>query len=173
MTNLRNLLFTAATFAVMSGATAHASSVTVSLNSQTLFVAVGQTVTFSGTITNNTAFPVDLNSGVVNLPGPFTDDAGFLFFTNAPFPLAGGATSDPFDMFSVTVDPSYAGPYGLQPTGTFTVTGGIEFPAGTSPDASLGDTTFDIIVTPEPGTAALFSLALPLALALRRRAAAR
>ena len=167
MTNLRNFIFTLAVVAVMSGATAHAVSISVALDFATLTAAPGQTVVFQGTLTNPGAVTVDLNSCGVNPPANLSSDCGAgLFFDNAPLSLDPVQVSGPYPLFSVTVDPNYSGPFGLV-QGFFDVFGGISGDA----DVTLSHTAFQVDVVPEPGTAALLALALPIAFALRRRAA--
>jgi hypothetical protein len=170
MINFRNILLTSAALGVLSGATAQAASLSIALDTPSVFLMPGQTAIFHGTITNLEAFTVDLNSGVPNVPPLFINDGGVLFVLNAPFTLTAGQVSDPFDIFSVTIPVSYSGPWGtFSPAGTFAVLGGIELPAGTTPDAELGQVSFDLTVVPEPGTFALLGLALPVAFVLKRR----
>jgi hypothetical protein len=170
MTNLRNLLLTIAALAVLPGSIAQAANLSISFDFSNLLIAPGQTVTFSGTITNLESVTVDLNGCDVNLPGPFTTDCG-LFLANAPFFLNAHQTSASFGMFSVTAGVTYPGPYGLRPGGIFTVLGGLEAGGVYDPSTQhiLSQSTFAVTVAPEPGTAALLCLALPLAFALRRR----
>ena len=124
MTNLRNLLLTVAALAVLPGATARADSLSITFDHSILSAAPGQTVTFRGTITNLENAIVDLNSCDVNLTGPFTTDSCVDFLLFAPLFLGPHETSAPFDMFTVTVDQPFTGPFGLQFPGIFTVLGG-------------------------------------------------
>jgi PEP-CTERM motif len=155
---MTNLHF--AILALVAGATAQAASISVSYDFPTLTARPGQTVTFRGTVTNLEAVVVDLNGCSVNMPGAFTTDNCGLFFTNAPLSLNPHETSFEFDMFTVTPNQPYSGPFGLQPAGIFTVIGALEGPGGTSPDTNLGSANFQVSVVPEPGTAALLLLAL-------------
>ena len=75
MTNLRNLFLTVAALAILPGAAARADSIAINFMPSILSAAPGQTVTFSGTITNLENATVDLNSCDVNLAGPFTTDS--------------------------------------------------------------------------------------------------
>jgi len=165
MTNLRKLFLTVAAFAILPGATARADSIAINLMPSILSAAPGQTVTFSGTITNLANATVDLNSCDVNLAGPFTTDScvDFLFF--APLFLGPLETSAPFDMFTVTVDQPFTGSSGLPYPGNFTVLGG---PDGDAQNV-LGQATFAVVATPEPGTLVLLGLALLMTLAFGRR----
>ncbi|HEY1497917.1 MAG TPA: PEP-CTERM sorting domain-containing protein [Candidatus Solibacter sp.] len=164
---MRNIILTIAILAVLPGAAVHAASVSVTLDFATLTAAPGQTVIFQGTLTNPGAITVDLNSCGVNPPAGLTGDCGAgLFFDNAPLSLGPGEVSGPYPLFSVTVDPNYGGPFG-QVLGFFDVFGGLTSDA----DDTLAHTPFQVDVVPEPGTAALLALALPVAFVLRRRAA--
>jgi hypothetical protein len=171
MTNLRKLLLTIAALSILPGAAARADSLSITFDPSILTAQPGQTVTFSGTITNLESVTVDLNGCDVNIPGQFTSDCS-LFLGNAPFFLAPLETSFLFDMFTVTVDQPYTGSLGLQPPGVFTVLGGLEPPGGGydgSTQNLLGQAQFAVIVTPEPGTAVLLGLALTLAFILGGR----
>jgi hypothetical protein len=169
MTKLRNLLLTTAALAILSGAVARGASISISLDASTLSAAPGGTVVFHGTITNLASVIVDLNGSVTTLAGQFTTDDGTLFFTNAPFTLNPNETSAPFDIFSVTVNSPYTGTFQPFP-GVFSVVGGLEEAGGTTPDTNLGQVVFDVVAAPEPGTAGMLFLSVPLvALELRRR----
>jgi hypothetical protein len=172
MTNLRNFLLTIAALAILPGAAARADSIAINFMPSTLSAMPGQTVTFSGTITNLENATVDLNSCDVNLPGQFTTDSCVAFLLSAPLFLGPLETSAPFDMFTVTVNQPFIGPIGLQPPGIFTVLGG---PDGDAQNV-LGQATFAVAVTsvaaPEPGSFVLLGLALTMTLALRRRSSA-
>jgi hypothetical protein len=169
MTTLRSFILSAA-LAVLPGTLANAGSVIISLDSTTLKAAPGSTVIFHGTVTNLESVIVDLNGSGTTLSGQFTTDDGSLFFNNAPFTLNPGETSLPFDIFSVMVNLPYTTPYTSAPfPGVFTILGGLELPGGTTPDTNLGQVTFGVVVTPEPGTAGMLLFGSPLvALALRR-----
>jgi hypothetical protein len=172
MTNLRNLLLTLAALAILPGTPARADSIAINFIPSIRSVAPGQTVTFSGTITNLVNATVNLNSCDVNLAGPFTTDSCVDFLLFAPLFLGPLETSAPFDMFTVTADQPFPGPFGLQPPGIFTVLGGLDADA----QDILGQATFAVVVTPvvtpEPGTAVLLGLALVMTLTLRRRSRA-
>jgi hypothetical protein len=172
MTNLGKFFFTVTAAVILSGTTARAANLSVTFDFPILNVAPGQIVTFSGTVTNLEAVNVDLNGCQPTILGPFTSDCS-PFFANSPLFLGPHATSLTFDMFTVSVDLAYPGPFGLQPTGTFTIFGGLEVGGiydGSTQD-NLVEAPFRLDVVPEPGTAALFCLALPVAFALRHRAA--
>ena len=70
MTNLpENLLLTIAALAILPGTAAWADRLAINLIPSTLSAMPGQTITFSGTITNLVNATVDLNSCDVNLAG--------------------------------------------------------------------------------------------------------
>jgi hypothetical protein len=170
MTNLRNLLALAA-LAILPGTTARAAVITINLDPPILLAEPGQTVTFSGTITNTGSVTVDLNGCTAFIAGFTTDNCAVFFdpILGAPLSLDPG-TSAPFDMFAVTVDVPYLGAYGLQPPGTVTIYGGLEVGGVYDPEPLniLAEAPFQLDVVPEPGTAALFAVALPVAFALKR-----
>jgi len=142
---------------------------------QSQFTALpGDTVTFTGNLTNNNPFETFLNGAEFPQidPGLAGDESPF--FVNTPLSLAPGASlPNPVTLFTVTLDP------GLLPgsySGAFRVVGG--------PD----DQTFDPLaevpfrvnvaaptgggVIPEPSSLALAGIGLlPLAGTLRRRKA--
>ena len=171
MTNVRNLVVAAALVAAVAG-TSRAASISIALLNSDLTVAAGQTVVFSGTITNTEAVTIDLNGCFVNAPGTLTGDCTTgLFFDNAPFTLDAGDTTPVIDLFSITVDPLYSGPYGHF-SGNFQVLGNVE--VGGVYDGGvqnlLGQQTFDVnILSPEPGTWMGLAGGLGLLMMLRRR----
>jgi hypothetical protein len=169
MTNLRTLLLTLTALAIFPGAIARADSLAITFDHSILSAAPGETVTFSGTVTNLENAIVDLNSCGVNLTGPFTSDFCSLFLSNAPFFLNPHETSGPFDMFAVTVDLPFTGPFGVQSPGIFTVLGG---PDGDAQEV-LARADFGVIVAPEiaapePGSFMLLGLAVTLSFVLWR-----
>lgn len=177
MTNLRSLLLAGAAAAILYGGTARAGSLTLAFDSAPVIAFPGDTVTFSGTVTNLESVVVDLNGCAVSLLGPFTTDNCAIFFdpiVGAPFTLsASGDAGDSahFDMFTVSVNDPFPGAYGVPYTGTFTITGALEDGSGGS-DTNLVQSNFEVEVVPEPGTTALLLIGLP-ALALLRRVTAR
>jgi hypothetical protein len=169
MTKLRNFLLVAIALGVLPGSVARAASLSVQFDFSTLVATPGQTVTFSGTVTNLESVVVDLNSCAV-FSGALSVDCG-PFLINAPFFLNPNETSAAFDMFTVTIDLPFIGTYGPQAPGIFSIFGGLE-PSGSS-DELLSATPFSLIVAPEPGPAVLLGLTVPLLFVLRRRRAAR
>ena len=97
MTHLRNLLLTVAALSILPGAIARADSLSVTLDPSILSAQPGQTITFSGTITNLESFAVYLNSCDVNIPGQFTSDCSP--FYNLPLSLDPFETTALFDLF--------------------------------------------------------------------------
>ena len=163
MIDLRKSLLAAA-LAVFSVSTALADNISISFESPIQLARPGDTVTFTGTITNLTSSFVDLNGCALNLPGQFTTDDCALFFNNAPFFLNPNETNGPFAMFTATVNVPFTGLIGLQPPGIFTVLGFVEAPGDGPTDGStlnvLAEQTFQVNVVPEPGSAVLLCLAL-------------
>ena len=167
MTLFRNLLFTAAICA----ASASAGVLSLDFDFSTLTAMPGQTVTARGTLTNGTNQVVDLNSCSLTLPGQFSTDscAVFLSATGAPLFLGVGESAT-FDLFMFTPNVNFSGPFGRQPAGAFDILGTAEI-SGYDPDTQnlLVSAPFQVTVAPEPSTFALFALAIPVALARRRR----
>jgi hypothetical protein len=161
MTNLRNLLLTIAALSILPGAIARADTLSITFDPSILSAQPGQTITFSGSITNLENVAVFLNSCDVNIPGQFTSDCSLFF--GGPASLDPFETSAVFDLFTVTVDDPYTGAAGLQP-GIFTVVGGVD---GDAQD-NLVEAQFSVDVVPEPGTAVLLGLALTLTFAVGR-----
>ncbi len=176
MKNLRQLLLISAALAVAPIGSLQAASLLIVFDPLTLFGSPGQSVAVSGTVKNLEAVTVDLNSCAVNLPGQFTTDNCGIFFDftfGAPLSLNAGDSAT-FDLFTFSANVPYTGAYGIQsPGATFTILGGLEI--ASFYDASvlnnLVEAPFDVQVTPEPGTFALFALAVALAIGLKRRAA--
>jgi hypothetical protein len=133
------------------------------LDDSTLNALRGETVTYSGVLTNLSASVVYLNGCQINIAGSFTHDCSASFLVFAPLTLAPQEVYAPsFNMFTVTVDLGYPDPNGPV-SGTFDVLGGLD------------DLTFDVIgsapftvnVVPEPGTW-LLALAGGVTVALQR-----
>jgi hypothetical protein len=179
MTNLRNLLLTAAALAILPGAALNASSLSVTFDPTSLYAYPGETITVTGTVTNLEAVAVDLNSPDLNLTGDFTSDFGSIFFDpilGAPLTLAASGNSGDsahFAFFTFIMNDPYTGTYGVQPPGsTFSIFGGLEVGGVYDPSSAnnLVEAPFQVTVfSPEPGTIALFGLAIPALLALKRR----
>jgi hypothetical protein len=92
-----------------------------------------------------------LNADSNNVDSPLTvDDSGF--FNNAPFSLAPSSSSGDFELF--TVDIPNGTPVGLY-TGSFEILGG-----GPSDQNVVGTATFDVEITPDPGTLLLLGTGL-------------
>ena len=161
---------------VLSVATAAAASLTINFDSPTLPAAPGQTVTFSGTITNGFSATVALNSLSVNITGSgFTTDSS-LFFLGPPT-VDGNATTVNFSFFAVTVDDPFANPDGLY-GGTMDLLAGVQ--VGGIPDPNvldlLGSANFQINVAtatsndvPEPAARALVLATMAFLVGYRRR----
>jgi hypothetical protein len=155
------LTIIAGAFLLMLGPSSRADSVEVTVSP--ISGTAGSSVEAVGTITNDTDQTLDLNgdSFSVSMPTLALDDLDF--FNNAPFFLAAGASSGPFDIFTITISPT-AAPGAVGPN-IFLALGGSD---GNTFDV-LGTATFNVEVegapsVPEPpgillllcGIAALF-----------------
>jgi hypothetical protein len=153
---------------------ADASVIDVQLTNSSLTGAPGDTLIFYATLTNpSSTDTIYLNGAGSTASSPFLNIDTSPFDANAPLFLAPGATSGPFELFDVLIDPAATdGPY----TGSFvTILGGAD--AGAFDD--LADISFDVNVSssqasvPEPGTIPLVAAALlallPAAMARRVR----
>jgi|SRR5579872_1307874 len=118
--------------------------------------AAGDTLTFSGTIANNSGMDLFVNSAEVNLLGFGPNDSDLTdFIFNFTGVLPDSSSIGPADFFIVTIpDLMNVGLY----AGTLTVQGGADANA----DSTLATVDFSVNVTgstspsvPEPGTLAL------------------
>jgi hypothetical protein len=132
------LLFSAATVA-------HAATVNFNLTSALLSAQRGQTVTFSGTISNVGPAAAFLNGDAFTFSLPVDDT---LFFLNVPQSLAPGA-SVTAPLFTVSVPAAAA--LGLY-VGTFSVLGGDTVAS----QSVLATRDFGVQVVPEPGVGILW-----------------
>ena len=139
-----------------------ADSLDVQLVQSDLTGAPGTTVEFFATITNpSTTDTIYLNgdSSSTSTPLLTVDDAPF--FSNAPLFLIPGASSGPFELFDVIIDPST--PANTYTGNVFSILGGADGGAGTAFD-DLADASFAVTVqTPEPTT---FWLVLAISITL-------
>jgi hypothetical protein len=157
---IRNLLLTVC----LACAPAWADILTVNLDSTQLNASPGDSITFSGTITNNDSATVDLNSISVSLDGALFSVDITPFFNTAPLTVAGNSQTSDIDLFTVTVDIPYTNPSGVE-NGTLTILGGVEGPNGydSSVQDDLGSASFSVDVnsfasTPEPSAFSLLVL---------------
>lgn len=115
--------------------------VTVGFTSISLSGWAGQTLTFGGTLTNETDSTVSIGGAGLNLAGFDETDYDLTdFLTYAPWTLDAGETSGAFDFFTVTI------PSGLSAdsyAGTLVVQGGIDG------NDTLGSAGFTVEVEPE------------------------
>jgi hypothetical protein len=152
---------------IAAGAAFQASAMTVTLTPDTLFVNPGGTISFSGTLDNNTASTVFINSDSVTfaIPGA-VDDSPFLTF--APLFLVQSQVTGVFQFLNVTI------PIG-QGAGTYD--GVIDVFGGDSESASnlIGSGAFHVTVNsvgpsaPEPGSILLIAGGIAGLLLRRRR----
>lgn len=135
------------TFALLLLATtaAKADSVTITFDQPDQTVAAGNTVDFTGTITNDTDSTIYLNSDDINLAGSSLSNNDF-FLINAPLTLDAGASSGDIDLFQISASYPLQDAAGLYP-GTYTIFGGAD---GDAQD-NLGQASFSVTTTaPEP-----------------------
>lgn len=159
---------------VMSVATACAASLTINFDFPTLSVAPGQTVTFSGTISNGFSSTVDLNSLNVNITGNgFTVDSMPFFL--GPATVDGNSTTVNFSFFAVTLDDPFAYPGGIY-SGTLDLLAGVQVGGIADPNVLdlLGSANFQLDVVsssgvPEPASGAMVVAAVALLAGYRRR----
>ncbi|HEY3840671.1 MAG TPA: PEP-CTERM sorting domain-containing protein [Bryobacteraceae bacterium] len=142
---MRILLFILLAFA----ATCQANDITVTFNPATLSGTPGSVLDFFGTLTNDDLFSLDIDSDSFTLAGFPTgvDDSPFL--NNAPSSLGAGATTLPFEFFTVTIPLNQApGTY----NGSFTVIGGPSSNGGGQDNLGAGTFAVTVSGVPEPGT---------------------
>ena len=159
--------------AMLIGASAQASLVTITLDNPNQLGAPGSTLSFFGIITNTTdpnlgADPIYLNSASFNFA--LTDAANNSlgnFFANVPFSLASGESSADIDLFDITL--AYPGslPLGSY-SGTYVLLGGRDG-GDLSASDNLGQTDFSVTVTPEPAFFTLLGAGLVILGLARRR----
>jgi hypothetical protein len=159
-------IFLAAALLSAPGA-ALASDIQIGLDLINGLMSPGDTITFTGTVSNLDTSLLYLNSCSVNLTGLSVSGDCSLFLTSPPAPIS----LDPlqtgipsFQMFTVTADLSYLDSLGVQ-SGSFDVLGG----ADPSDQNLLGSAAFSVDVeTPEPSSALLL-LSGVMVLVLRLR----
>jgi hypothetical protein len=149
---------------------ARAGSISIDFAPQSVAGSPGETLIFQGsigTLTSDLGYDAFLNSLTITLAGPFDwniDATPFLL--NAPLTLANGASSGPFEFFTLIIPGGLAGGYY---DGEFTVLG------GEAPDSEviLGSSGFQVEVAgspaavPEPSSLLLAAVGLGTLLSLR------
>lgn len=137
---------------------AGAATVSFAFDSSLLYANPGETVGFSGTITNTGAATAFLNADSVNFPIGSIDDSAFFALPASLAPLASASGL----LFNVTIPSEAAlGTY----AGTFTLLGG-----DTPGDLNvLASATFGVTVVPEPSSALLIAAGIGM-IVLRRAA---
>jgi hypothetical protein len=125
----------------------------------------GGSLTFTGTIANNSGFDLFVNGAGINLTGFDPSDSDLTdFILNFTGPLSNGSSIGPADLFTVAIpDPFPIGSY----TGGITIQGGID----DASDLDLGTASFQLDITgattsttPEPGSPMLVMTILVLML---------
>jgi hypothetical protein len=129
----------------------------------------GGTLTFTGTVANNSGLDLFVNEASINLTGFDPGDSDLTDFgLNFTGPLSNGSSIGPADLFTVAIpDPFPTGSY----TGEITIQGGID----DTGDLDLGTASFELDVSgattssaPEPGSPMLVMTGLVLMLAGRK-----
>lgn len=156
----------------LAGGPVWAADITITLDATTLTAATGQTVGFSGVITNNGPSTVDLNDIDVNISSTafmldLTD-----FFTG-PATLAGNSSTSSFAFFTATPDNDPSGIY----DGLITILGGTEVGNVYDPTTQniLGTAVFHVDVqaasqsAPEPSTLALMAIGILVGYSVHHR----
>jgi len=167
MKTLSNLLALAA----LAAAGARAGDITITLDDPTQTGNPGDTLSFFGTITNDSADTIYLNSDDINLSLPDATEIDN-FFASVPASLTGGQSSGDIDLFDVELANPEADPFGTY-SGTYGLLGGADGGAGTAQD-NLEQVSFSVgvepAVTSAPEPSVLFELGTLLALlAVSRR----
>jgi hypothetical protein len=138
-----------------SAAKADPYNLTIALDSGFQSGVAGSTLTFSGVITNITGGAVNFTGDSFTLAGVSANDTDFWLNTPLSNSFAPGATSD-IGLFTITILPG-------TPSGIYVET--FDIMNGNTVE---GTVTFDIDVTPEPGTWLLLGTGLLLLAALIR-----
>src|SRR5262249_45058443 len=125
MTTIRTLLLAVAALTIPCFP-AMAADITITLDFTTLSGAPGDTITFSGFLTNLDNAVVDLDSCGPTMLGPFVTDCT-PFLVNAPLFLNPNEVTSSFDMFTVTIQTPFGAPFTSYP-GVFDVLGSVEGP---------------------------------------------
>jgi PEP-CTERM motif len=138
--------------ATLTAAAANADVVTIALDQPDQSGSQGDTLQFFGTITNDSADTIFLNSDSFTLGGlslTFEDQ-----FQNTPLSLApqgqAGDSSGDIELFDVAVNDPLVDPTGKY-LGSYTLIGGADGGDGTGADV-LGTATFSVTTVPEPST---------------------
>src|SRR5215471_5830195 len=147
MRAIANLMLVFPVFA----ASAYAGPLSFTFTSSLLNVPIGQTVTFSATLTNTGAGPLFLNGDSVNIGPPLVpDDTKFLL--NTPPSLSAGQS---ITAAILDVSAPLGSAFGLY-TGSMSILG------GSTPNelTTQATQTFAVNVVPEPATLALLIVGL-------------
>lgn len=128
---------------------------TIALDSPFQSGVEGQTLTFSGVISNISLGSVDLFGDSFTLVGGTANDNDF--YLNTPPTLASGTNTGDVGLFTFTIAPGTAAGIYVEEYQITNAVGNV-----------VGEVTFDIDVTPEPGTILLLGTGLLLLAGLAR-----
>jgi len=144
---------------------AYADSIQITLTQASISGPAGTSITFDATLTNLTTSPIFLNGDSATTSSSMLTVSDAPFLQNAPLSLAPGATSSPFAVFNVFLNPKT--PVGTYSLNYFSILGGADGGAF----KTVGSAEFTVVASPapEPGTfVLLLSGALGFAFHKRR-----
>lgn len=155
------------------GALAARADIIVTLDNPNQTGNPGQTLSFYGTISNNSADTDPADAIYLNMDNVFLGLTSPSYtwiddLANTPVDLAGGQSSADIDLFDIALTNPQSDPFGTY-GGTYTLLGGADGGADTAQD-SLAQAGFSVTTAaPEPGTFASLSCVLLFAVAVKRR----
>jgi hypothetical protein len=166
---IKSRLMVALATVMISVASAHAGTLTITFDTPDQIGNVGDTLQYFGTITNNSASTIFLNSDSLNLAGDPSDFSITDDFGNTPFSIDAGQTSTDIELFDVTINNPFTDGSGTF-AGTYVIFGGAD---GGAQDVLVDPAaSFSTTVTPEPGTYMLLLTGISGIALIRRRKSA-
>jgi hypothetical protein len=142
-------------FATLGSAVAKADEITITLDQPNQTASAGDTLQFSGTITNNTDETIFLNSDTLTVEGLSLMPIDMFFNTPASLAPEGqvGDSSGDIELFDVAVSNPLLDAAGVF-SGSYTLIGGADGGNGSAMD-NLGTASFSVTTvaqTPEPSS---------------------
>ena len=146
---------------------ARAGIVALDLDTQT--GSPGETLVFTGVLSNSDVTTIYLNSAQLNLAGDaFSTDFIDPFNDNVPYSLDPGQSTSSIELFGILVSDPFTDPQGTY-GGTYTLLGGID----SSAQDILGSASFSVTVNaPEPSVLGVMTAGLAGLMALHWRRSA-